>query len=112
MNPSYFVIYFILIMFLISTRRKKRVNAALAVKKLRKKGAVTMSEIVSRYLDKLCIIYTLNGDPIQGTVVEIKDNWVVVKPETVEETEIINVEYITRIREYPMKNGKKKAIVY
>ena len=70
-----------------------------------------MNEIVQRYVGKLCIIYTLSGESsqVQGTITETDGTWIVVKPENYEQTEIIKLEYVVRIKEYPMKNGKKAA---
>lgn len=74
-----------------------------------------MNEFVNRYLNKLCIIYTMNGDSsaVTGTITEIDGNWLVVQPESPKDvvgTELINLEYVVRIKEYPMKNGKKAGL--
>lgn len=69
-----------------------------------------MSELLKNYIDKDCIIYTINTQ-LTGIIKEVSDSWISV--EIHENVEIINIDYITRIREYPKnKNGKKKSILY
>lgn len=47
---------------------------------------------------------------ITGIVKEINENWA--KIENNSNTQLINLEFVTRIREYPTnKNGKKKSII-
>ncbi|MGL4336038.1 MAG: DUF6897 domain-containing protein [Turicibacter sp.] len=67
-----------------------------------------MNEIIKNYVGKECIIYTLSQQ-ISGTIETIETNWIVVKTNSGEE--IINVDFIIRIREYPLtKKGKKKTV--
>ncbi len=67
-----------------------------------------MNEIIKEFIGKECIIYTFQTQII-GVIERIQDNWIYVKSDN--NVEIINLEYISRIREYPRKkNGKKKAI--
>ncbi len=59
------------------------------------------------------MIYTIasNDSNIQGVIREIGDGGMLIE-KTTGEKEIINLDFITRIREYPRKkNGKKKGIV-
>lgn len=71
-----------------------------------------MNELVKEYIGKECIIAlcsesSISGERI-GTVTRIVDNWVEIKING-GTTEIINLDYISRFREYPRKkNGKKK----
>ena len=58
-------------------------------------------------------IYTItsNDGSVQGLIKEIDDGGMVVEKKT-GELEIINLDFVTRIRQYPRKkNGKKKDIV-
>lgn len=71
-----------------------------------------MYELISRFIGKEVIITTMNSETISvnGTVTEVKDNWVVLDTKNYG-MDAINIDYITRIREYPRKeNGKKKNI--
>lgn len=71
-----------------------------------------MNELIQKFIGKECIIYTMNSENgnISGTVSELKDGWLVISNETGEE--IVNIEYVVRIREYPRdKKGRKKTII-
>lgn len=71
-----------------------------------------MNELIQKFIGKECIIYTMNSESesVVGTINELKDGWLFVSKET--EEQIVNIEYVVRIREYPRnKKGKKKAIV-
>lgn len=72
-----------------------------------------MKELAKQFIGKECIIYTVtsNDASIQGVIREIDDGGMVIERNS-GETEIINLDFITRIREYPRKkNGKKKGII-
>lgn len=72
-----------------------------------------MKELAKQFINHDCIIYMITSDDgsIQGTIKEITDDGMIVERKT-GELEIINLEYVTRIREYPTKkNGKKRSII-
>ena len=72
-----------------------------------------MKELAKRFIGKECIIYTVisNDGSVQGVIKEIDDGGMVIEKKS-GELEIINLDYVTRIREYPRtKTGKKKSIV-
>ena len=72
-----------------------------------------MTELVKKFIGKECIIYTMNSsaEQISGTIGEIDGEWITVENLNGGQ-EIVNLEYVTRIREYPRnKNGKKKSVV-
>ena len=72
-----------------------------------------MKELAKQFIGEECIIYTItsNDGSVQGVIKEIVDGGMVVERKT-GEREIINLEYVTRIREWPRKkNGKKKDVV-
>ena len=71
-----------------------------------------MKELAKQFLEKECIIYTItsNDSSIQGVIKEIDDGGMLIERNTGEK-EIINLDFITRIREYPRKkNGRKKGV--
>ena len=71
-----------------------------------------MNKLVLNYIGKECLIYTINNSNIAGTVEAVEDNWVTVRSFDGQNTEAVNIEYVTRIREYPRnKKGKRKAIL-
>lgn len=68
-----------------------------------------MNEIVKGYIGKDCIIYTFQSQ-VTGIIETVENNWISVKTKSGEE--IINMDFISRIRAYPLKkNGKKKEII-
>lgn len=70
-----------------------------------------MNELVTRMMGKEVIIYLGAGNStITGVIESLNENWISVKA-AAGETEVINVDYICRVREHPRnKNGKKKSI--
>lgn len=93
-----------------NSRNDKQEIQKLIIKRIGKKkvGITKMNEIIKEFIGKECIIYTFQTQII-GVIERIQDNWIYVKSDN--NVEIINLEYISRIREYPRKkNGKKKAI--
>lgn len=68
-----------------------------------------MQEAAKRFIDKECLIYMLSGE-MSGTIREVTDNAVIV--ETASASELVNLDFVVRIREFPKnKKGKKKALV-
>ena len=93
-------------------RRMAAVSHILNQKKQNKEN-IEMKELAKRFLGEECIIYTItsNDGSVQGVIKEIEDGGMVIEKKT-GELEIINLEFVTRIRQYPRKkNGKKKEIV-
>lgn len=76
-----------------------------------KRGKFNMTEMINRFIGKECLIYTCNSSStVTGTIHSYNDGWIEI--ETNGQCDILNCEYITRIREYPRgKNGKKKSLV-
>ena len=69
-------------------------------------------EMMKRFIDKEVIITTLhkNYSTLEGFVREVNENWLVIETAN-KGLDMVNIEYIIRIREYPRKpNGKKKTI--
>lgn len=72
-----------------------------------------MKELAKRFVGQECIIYTItsNDGCVQGVIKEVTDSGMLIEKKT-GELEIINLEFVTRIREYPRKkNGKKQSVV-
>lgn len=110
MWSTYFPIIMLLFIILWNSRNDKQEIQKLIIKRISKKkvGIRKMNEIIKEFIGKECIIYTFQTQII-GVIERIQDNWIYVKSDN--NVEIINLEYISRIREYPRKkNGKKKSI--
>ncbi len=68
-----------------------------------------MIELARSFIGKECIVYTFNSQ-ITGVVKEVSDGGLLL--ESNKTREIINLDFVVRIREYPKnKNGKKKSVV-
>ena len=112
---NYLWIVVILIIFL-CTRKKQRTAAAVwQIQNRRKqnKEILVMEELAKQFIGEECIIYTItsNDGSVQGVIKEINDGGIIIERNT-GEREIVNLNFVTRIREYPRKkNGKKKGIV-
>ena len=66
-------------------------------------------ELTKRFLGKECIITTLTTQ-LTGTVTEVVDGALLLQG--AQGPEVINLDFIIRIREFPRKkNGKKKSVV-
>ena len=116
MNGSTYLILLAVFLFVIIpwiTRRRKlaAVRHILNQKKQNKENR-EMKELAKRFIGEACIIYTItsNDGSVQGVIKEIDDGGMVI--EKTGELEIINLDFVTRIREYPRKkNGRKKGVV-
>ena len=72
-----------------------------------------MSDIFMKYVGKDCLIYMANSSSniLECSVTSVNDNWLCVK--TKDGDEIINFDYIIRIKEHPVnKKGKKKSVIF
>lgn len=114
---SLYIILFVLFVLVIIPQitRQKRIAAVRHILKRKKqsKEILNMKELAKQFIGKDCIVYTVtsNDANIQGVIKEIDDGGMVIEKHSGEK-EIINLDFVTRIREYPRKkNGKKKSIV-
>ena len=112
---SYLVIIAVLIIFFCFRRRRRTAAVAWQILNQRKqnKENVVMKELAKQFIGEECIIYTItsNEGSIQGVIKEIDDGGMVIERNS-GEREIVNLDFVTRIRQYPRKkNGKKKDIV-
>lgn len=68
-----------------------------------------MNEIIKNFIGKECFIHTFQTQLV-GTIESLEDNWISIK--NANGLEIVNIDYISRIREFPRnKKGKKKFII-
>ena len=110
MNSSWIIVF----MFFIILMMQKRESILIIIRKhLRKKrGRTDMTALIEKYIGKECLIYTCtSSSQITGVIKSCNDGWIEVENSN-GQCDIVNCEYITRIREYPRnKNGKKKSII-
>ncbi|MBQ8849785.1 MAG: hypothetical protein IJ011_05605 [Clostridia bacterium] len=112
MRSEFFILFIVLFIVIFIKKSNERATVRRIINaKRRSKGEKTqMTELAKRFIDKECIIYTLNSQLDGVTVKEVSDGAVLVEKNGT--LEAVNLDFITRIREYPRgKNGKKKSIV-
>ncbi len=116
MDSIYLILLAILLLVIIPQITRRRRMAAvrhILNRKIQNKENGVMKELAKRFIGEECIIYTItsNDGSVQGFIKEIDDGGMVIEKNS-GELEIINLDFITRIRQYPRKkNGKKKDIV-
>lgn len=113
MESYFLVIAFFLIVFFYILKRRRTV-AVWQIQKRRKqnKEIWVMKELAKQFIGEECIIYTItsNEGSIQGVIKEVTDGGMIIVRKSGEQ-EIVNLDFVTRIRQYPRKkNGKKKEI--
>lgn len=90
----------------------KAFNVRKIIKRRRKKGIKSMNELIKDFINKEVVIYVSGSgsSAVSGFIRQIEDGWIKVeKPNN--QFEIISIDYISRIQEYPRNSkGKKKMI--
>lgn len=107
------IILFLVILPLLARRKRAAAVRQFLNRKKQNKESNEMKELAKRLIGEDCSIYTITSESgsIQGVLKEVEDGGLVIE-KTTGETEIVNLDFVTRIREYPRKkNGKKKSIV-
>ena len=112
---NYWWLVVILIIFWLIRKRRRTAAAVWQIQNRRKqnKEILVMKELAKQFIGEDCIIYTItsNDGCLQGVIKEIDDGGMVIERNS-GEREIVNLDFVTRIREYPRKkNGKKKGVV-
>ncbi len=72
-----------------------------------------MENFAKEFIGKFCIIYLMSGfsSQIVGTVKGVNSNGILISDKE-GRVQLINLDYVTRIREYPVnKKGKTKNFV-
>ena len=112
---NYLWIVVILIIFLCIRKKQQTTAAVWQIQNRRKqnKEILVMKELAKQFIGEECIIYTItsNDGSVQGIIKEINDGGMIIERNT-GEREIVNLDFVTRIREYPRKkNRKKKGLI-
>lgn len=112
---DYWWIVVMLMIFLWIRKRRRTAAAVWQIQNRRKqnKEILVMKELAKEFVGQECIIYTItsNDGSVQGVIKEIDDGGMIIERSS-GEREIVNLDFVTRIREYPRKkNGKKKSVV-
>ena len=113
---NYWWIVVILILFWWIRKRRRTAAAVRQIQNRRKQNKEIMAEkeLSKHFNGEESIIYTITSDDgsVQGVIKEIDDGGMIIERNS-GEREIINLDFVTRIRQYPKKkNGKKKSVVF
>lgn len=95
-----------------NTRKEKQRRVLQIIQKNKEKGTKQMYETCKKFIGKECVITTMNAT-ILATVEAVEDKWLLLRAEgnAAGEGDMVNIDYVIRIRECPRnKKGKKKLI--
>lgn len=113
---EYCVIFIALFLLVIipAVRRRRRIAAIghILNRKKQNKEIEFMKELAQKFVGKECLVYTVASDSsvAKGTIKEITGSGLLIDCDG--NLQAVNLEFVTRIREWPRKkNGKKKEII-
>ena len=113
MSPATYIPIIVLwiIIFILFRNQRKAVILRKIIEKKKSGGNAKMKELAQRFIDKECLIYSFDGShQYEGIIKEVTDGAILV--EKGGKIEMLNLDFVIRIREYPKnKNGKKKSVV-
>jgi len=90
--------------------RQKTIILRNIINKRKAGGNSEMKQLAEKFIDKECIIYSFDGHQFEGVIKEVSDGAILVEKDG--KPEVINLDFILRIREYPRnKKGKKASVV-
>ncbi len=110
MSAIYFIPILMLLIIVLITRQNERALMKKYITRKHREDKTVMLEMAKRFIEKECIVYTFNSQQLTGVIKEVADGAILL--ENKGSLEAINLDFITRIREYPRnKNGKKKSVI-
>ena len=112
MNPLIYVsmIAIWVVVFMMILRRKNAIIRKM-IKKRKLGGRIEMKALAERFIGKDCVIYSFDSSrQFSGVIKEVTDGAILVEKDG--KLEAINLDFVIRIREYPLnKKGKKASII-
>lgn len=109
---SNWLIYYLLFAFVIWMlfSNRKQTEKYIEAKIKRRNGDKNMQELAKRFIGKDILINTVASGTIDGILKEVVGNAVVVEKDGDEN--VVNLDYVIRLREYPKnKKGKRKTVI-
>lgn len=106
-----FIIMLLVVFWIIQSNKRKNAVIIKHRKNHKNKELFKMKELAQRFIGKECLIYTVSSDTSaeKGIIKEITENGILLDNNG--NRQAINIEYVTRIREWPRNaKGKKKTI--
>ncbi len=109
-NFGIVMLWVIIIIILLQRKKVQSLLRILRIKK-RKRGNVDMSHMIEKFIGKDCLINLGSGSTADGVVKSVAEGWVELEGKD-GNLQAVNLDYISRIREYPTnKNGKRKVVI-
>lgn len=98
------------VVFMMILRRKNAIIRKM-IKKRKLGGRIEMKALAERFIGKDCVIYSFDSSrQFSGVIKEVTDGAILVEKDG--KLEAINLDFVIRIREYPLnKKGKKASII-
>lgn len=112
MGYYWWIIWIALLLWIFAANRKTAAAAVLHTRKQHgKREAEPMVALAKQFIGKECIISIITSSTgVIGTIESVEGCGMLVKKDG--STTLVNLEYVTQIKEFPKKkNGKKKALV-
>lgn len=109
--PSYYIpmIVMFIVIFIIFRQNKLLIIRKIIARR-KTEEAFKMVELAKRFIEKECLVYAYDGRQFDGVIKEVSDSALLIEKNGA--VEVINLDFIIRIREFPRnKNGKKKSVV-
>lgn len=113
MNHTWYVVYIwiiviVLLYFPLKKRRRAAANRVIAKKRIGKQEEnKIVKEFAQRFIGKDVYIKLLEGTA-DGFIKEVTDGGIIL--ESNGNLQIVNLDYVMKIREYPYKKGKRATI--
>ena len=108
---SYIPIIVLFLIIFLERRKKNLIAGKRVIENRSAEDKKKMIELAKLFLGKECMIYAFDSShQFVGTIKEVTDGAILIEKDG--KLEAINLNYVIRIREYPVKkNGKKKSVV-
>lgn len=114
MQPWIFLIWCLLPLLIFLSMKRTAARSAVTIKHLKNKRTketgefLRMLNLVNQFIGKKCDIHTIEQE-YTGIVESVEENWIILKDSVYDTTEIINLEYVTSIRQCREKLKKVKT---
>ena len=107
---TYIPIVMMLLILFFTLRNQKTEMMKIQITRRKREGRGKMKELAREFIGKECLIYSFNGNQLEGVVKDVREGALLLEKEGT--LEAINLDFVVRIREYPRnKKGKKKSVV-
>ncbi len=106
-----FIAMFLIVFAIMQARKRKNAAVVNHRKNHKNKEGFKMKELAQKFIGKDCLVYTVANDnsSVKGVIKEVTENGILIEYEG--NLQAVNLEYVTRICEWPRNaKGKKKTV--